>query len=171
MRLHLAEIQKLKENKRTGFGMIWGRLSQGSRDVLENSSTDPAAPPFSTILEARDDPLELLRRVITTHLTIAGPNNEVHLMNGRTTFSRLQMNRTETLISFYSRFTSTIAALDLLGVHPLNDAAKATEFVYRLDHHRYAKAIIDYTNGLHGQFSNLPTATPRARFRHVRAAA
>jgi len=31
----------------------------------------------------------------------------------------------------------------MLGVTGLNDTAKATDFVYRLDHHRYAKGIID----------------------------
>jgi len=79
MRVHLAETRKLKENKKTAFGIIWGRLSQGSRDILDKTSIDPAALPFSTLLDNRNDPLELLRRIIATHLTIAGPNVEVRL--------------------------------------------------------------------------------------------
>mmetsp|Transcript_17756 Transcript_17756/g.47290 ORF Transcript_17756/g.47290 Transcript_17756/m.47290 type:complete len:131 (-) Transcript_17756:1366-1758(-) len=46
----------------------------------------------------------------------------------------------------------------MLGVPRLNDTAMATEFVYRLDHHRFAKGLVDYTNGLHGQFANLEEA-------------
>ena len=74
------------------------------------------------------DPLELMKRVIGTHLIRSGVDIERTKLEAREAFSRCRQQYNETIIRFKQCYDGRIAALKTLDEHVLDEPSRAIDF-------------------------------------------
>jgi len=169
---------KMEELRAKVFGDVVAGLSMSSLDALQRTSG------FDALRTNGDDPLELVRHIITTHLTAGSTIPGVNKKVARDAFNAVKMTTSETITESHLRFTAAIMAMPHVGVPvatgpagaevtdmikfnliDLNAEAIKLQFVNNLDPNRYSQAVQNFMNGLTGRttFQSLEDAYGWAR--------
>jgi len=139
----LKDKRKLEKDKFHLFGDILGQLSTESVDQIR------AAERGYWALE-HEDPLELIKAIISTHLICNKANDNSNLYSAQKYYLNLHISHTETIEQFVRRFDAALGSLMEAAVRAKKDDAipddqmQTLHFLDRLRHHpRYASYAID----------------------------
>ena len=162
-----TDIEKAKWNKRYGAFIkdedeframklscksdIWDLIGVDSRFRMEEQNQKYAAADKIDF----DDPISILKLVITTHLTDSTVSDAVNLLNAELAFTNIRMGPDEILSAYRQRFAILAATYGvLLEESGLDDASvdikignnqsKAMRFVMGLDEHRFRYHVDKY---------------------------
>jgi len=128
------------------YALIIGQLSQESLDKVRQM------PNWDTF-DNEGDPLELMKRLMATHLIRSGVDMERTKLEAREAFTRCRQQHNETIVQFKQRYDGRIAALKTLDEHILEEPALAIGFIHKLDM-RYHELRKDYENGLYDRVTS-----------------
>eukprot|EP01042_Synura_sphagnicola_P000317 gene317-biopygen333 len=151
MSMRLEKMDRPETNKPRVYALIIGQLSQDSLDKVREM------PNWDTF-DDEGDPLELMKRVMATHLIRLGGDMERTKLEAREAFSRCRQQYNETIVQFKQRYDGRIAALKTLDEHILEEPALAIDFIHKLDMRRYCELRKDYENGLYDRVTSLSEA-------------
>jgi len=168
----IAHRIKMEELRAKVFGDVMAGLSLASLDALQRT------PGFDALRTNGDDPLELVKRIITTHLTAGSTMPGVNKKVARDAFNAVRMTTTETITEYHLRYSAAIMAMQHVGIPvatgpagadvnmvefnliDLNAEAIILQFLNNLDTGRYSQAVQNFMNGLTGRdtFTSLEDA-------------
>ena len=151
MCMRIEKMDRLTTNKPRVYALIIGQLSQESLDKVRQM------PNWDTF-DNEGDPLELMKRVMATHLIRSSVDMERTKLEAREAFTRCRQQYNETIVQFKQRYDGRIAALKTLDEHILEEPALAIDFIHKLDMRRYHELRKDYENGLYDRVTSLAEA-------------
>ena len=139
------ELQKPKV-----YAFIWGKLSQESKDKVEE------ADDFEEFDELQD-PLRLWARVAETHMigeTRIAPI-ALHLAKG--IYSDLKQSPTESLVAYKKRFDEALISIRIIDEEELpSELEMATKFLMSLDKFRYGQLRVSIENNVSRGIEQFP---------------
>jgi hypothetical protein len=96
--------EKFDADKAKLFGVIIGQMSDSSKDQVATTQDGMDA--------LRDkDPLDLVKVIVTTHLTGGKTNDDENLYSAQYAYTQLVMSREEKIATYYRRFETALTTL------------------------------------------------------------
>jgi hypothetical protein len=122
LKIHLEKAEKLESNKKRVFAVIMGQLSEESIAKIQ------ATPGWSKVYED-EDPLELGKRVMATHVAALSADLSAIQWDVREKYNRCRQERNEPTADYLKRYKFCLKALDAVGVDLPYNQQQALDFL------------------------------------------
>ena len=96
--------KKFDEHKVKLTGVLLGQMSEASKDQVKTSQDGKDA------IENKD-PLNLVKAIISTHLTAGKIDNDQNLYAAETNYHRIQMGEYESISAYHRKFEASLSSL------------------------------------------------------------
>ena len=139
MKTYTDKVNKLEDDKRRVFAVVMGQLSEESKSKVQG------IPGWAEI-EATEDPLELGRRIIATHVVVLTEDEEEQKYDVRERYARCHQERNETTADYLKRYRFCLRSMTAAGIEIPEPRQQALDFFNHLDAGRYHQLQNNYRN-------------------------
>lgn len=151
IKLYIQEVSKVKNNMITMYGIIWGQLSDDSKEKIRTTIDDYET--WSVALNTES----LWKAVIDVHLTAPTGSSAVDQKAARDNYNMLKQRPNESLSAFKERFSAAVVRLEAVGVVEVLQPDQAIDFIFGLDESRFQEAQVQLRNNVNQGITSYPT--------------
>jgi hypothetical protein len=148
-KLRTKAIFQMEEQRPKLFAVIWGNLSNESKDKIKED------PDWAAIEQAQD-PLRLWVRLTATHIMGEARIGPINIEMTRQAYNRLQQGPAESIVAFKKRFDESLLAIGSTGAALPPQQEQASHFLICLDPHRYGQLRVTMENNVGRGLENFP---------------
>jgi uncharacterized membrane protein YgcG len=132
--------KKLEEHKVKLMGVLLGQMSEASKDQVKTTQEG------KTAIEEKE-PLDLVRAIVSTHLTAGRIDNDQNLYAAETNYRRIQMGEYEPIATYHRRFLASLTSLKECASRAEKDGAVPDDELQSIH-------FISTTNGQYGAYKD-----------------